>query len=282
MLLFIKSKEWLKERLHDSNIRIVDCTYSLQDPSYGKTVYQKKHIPGAVYFDLAKDLSSEVQIHGGRHPLPHIETFREKLEESGIHEKNAVIAYDGGEGCFASRFWWLLTFLGHQQVFVLDGGMKEWEEAQYPLTDMVPFYRKSTFHIRPQPSMLADIIEVKAEMNSDHTVLIDSRAKERYLGCKEPIDVKPGHIPGAVNFEWTESFHEGKWKNKDEQKRRFSRLNPNNSIIVYCGSGVTATVNVLSLLESGFQHVKLYAGSYSDWVSYPENKVETSRNEAGL
>lgn len=126
--------------------------------------------------------------------------------------------------------------------------------------------------------MLADIDDVKAAIADQRTVLIDSRAKERYLGRIEPLDRIPGHIPGAINREWTKGFEAGRWKSRNEQQSRFSDLEKDGKIIVYCGSGVSATPNILALLESGFEQVKLYAGSYSDWVSYPENPVEKKEN----
>lgn len=269
----VKPIEWLKEKLGDVNVRIIDCTYHLSDPSKGNEIYRLKHIPGAVYFDLASDLSGQVQSHGGRHPLPDMEIFKRKLEEAGISNHTTVIAYDGGEGCFAARFWWLLKYAGHQNVFVLDGGMKAWEKAGLPVTDMIPEYKPAKFAVQLDHSILASYEEVKQRTITRSTVLIDSRAKERYLGLNEPLDRIPGHIPGAVNCEWTEGFKDDYWKSQEEQKKRFLHLQKKDDIIVYCGSGVTATPNVIALLEAGFKNVKLYAGSYSDWVSHPENEV---------
>ncbi|VEF48021.1 rhodanese domain-containing protein [Bacillus freudenreichii] len=273
-MFFIKPREWLKEKLLDNNVRIVDCTYSLNDASYGKRTYCEKHIPGAVHFDLAEDLSDEVQKHGGRHPLPEIQKFKRKLEIAGINDKTTIVAYDAGEGCFASRFWWLLKYMGHPEVYVLDGGMKGWEDAGFPVTDIEPEYDPVQFTVRLNESMIADVSDVRSAIKNQNTVIIDSRARERYLGQVEPLDAKPGHIPGAVNCEWTDGLKAGIWKDREEQMNRFSNLNPGDEIIVYCGSGVTATPNVIALTEAGFDKVKLYAGSYSDWISYPENIVE--------
>lgn len=269
----VKSIQWLKEKIGDGNVRIIDCTYDLADPSKGKEIYHLKHIPGAVYFDLASDLSGKVGSHGGRHPLPDMETFKRKLEDAGIGNHTQVIAYDGGEGCFASRFWWLMKYAGHQHVFVLDGGMRAWEKAGLPVTGAIPEYKPAKFAVQLDDSILASYEEVKKQTIARSAVLIDSRAKERYLGLNEPLDRIPGHIPGAINCEWTEGLKDGHWKNPEEQKKRFSPINKEDDIIVYCGSGVTATPNVIALLEAGFQNVKLYAGSYSDWVSRPENRV---------
>ncbi len=276
--MYFKSIEWLKERLEDENIRIVDATYSLNDHSYGRRTYEQKHIPGAVHFDLAHDLSDKIQKHGGRHPLPDIQKLKQKLEQAGINEKMTVITYDHGESCFASRFWWLLKYMGHPDVYVLDGGMESWEESDFPITDIIPDYKPVHFTIRMNHDMLADIAEVRAALDKQSAVLIDSRARERYLGLIEPLDRKPGHIPGAINHEWTDGFKAGKWNSSEEQISRFSELDKDSKIIVYCGSGVSATPNIIALLEAGFKYVKLYAGSYSDWVSYPENPVSKERN----
>jgi thiosulfate/3-mercaptopyruvate sulfurtransferase len=269
----IRSADWLKGRLGDKNTRIIDCTYSLSDPDQGKKIYRVKHIPGAVYFDLESDLSQEAKKHGGRHPLPDVDAFKRKLENAGIGNDTAVVAYDGGEGCFAARFWWLMKHVGHTDTFVLDGGMKAWEEAGHPVTDEVPAYEPVRFAVCLDESLLATHEEVKKQTKSGSAVLIDSRAKERYLGLHEPLDRIPGHIPGAINCEWTDCFRNGRWKSPEEQAERFASFHKEDEIIVYCGSGVTATPNILALLEAGFQNVKLYAGSYSDWVSYPENEV---------
>lgn len=274
MMFFIKSKEWLMEKLMDNNVRIVDCTYSLNDLSYGKRIFQEKRIPGAVHFDLAEDLSDEVQEHGGRHPLPDIQKLKQKLEKAGINEETTVVAYDAGEGCFASRIWWLLKYMGHPEVYVLDGGLKGWAEAGFPVTQIEePETHPVKFNISLNPSMVADVSDVRRAIESNATVIIDSRARERYLGRVEPLDTKPGHIPKAINYEWTDGFKAGLWKESGEQLSRFSELDPSDEIIVYCGSGVTATPNVIALMEAGFDKVKLYAGGYSDWVSYPENKI---------
>ncbi|CAM3981266.1 sulfurtransferase [Lederbergia lenta] len=271
---YIKSTEWLNERLNNVNIRVIDCRFSLTDRSYGQRTFKKDHIPGAVFFDLEKDLSGPVQEHGGRHPLPDLSVFKHKLELAGINNRTIVVAYDDGEGSFASRFWWLLTYIGHDQVYVLDGGLKKWKDAGYPITSHTMKYEETVFSIFENKHMLATYLEVKQRSADKQAVLIDSRAKERYLGLTEPMDKRPGHIPGAINKVWTEGFKDGKWKSKQDQIARFTELDHSTEIIVYCGSGVTATPNILNLMSAGFENVKLYAGSYSDWVSYDENPVE--------
>lgn len=272
----IIDKEWLLKNLNEQNVRIVDCTFSLADPKKGRQEYENNHIPGACYFDLEVDLSGEVAEHGGRHPLPNIEDFIHKLEHAGIDENTTVVTYDQGEGAFAARFWLLLQYLGHEKVYVLDGGFKGWREGNYPVTSEVPTFKKTTFKPGINHDLLTSMEEVKAvadEQNSN-IVLIDSREERRYLGLEEPIDKKAGRIPGAINKPWFEGLNAGYYKPAEIQKQRFSDINPDNEIIVYCGSGVTAAPNFLALKVAGFEKVKLYLGSFSDWISYQENKIE--------
>ncbi|ULT55364.1 sulfurtransferase [Neobacillus drentensis] len=273
---FVKDKEWLLRNLHDENVRVIDCRFSLADPLQGKKDYLQSHIPGAVHFDLEQDLSGTIGEHGGRHPLPDIDNLIRKIEDAGIDNDKIVIAYDQGEGAFAARFWWLLQYMGHEKVFVLDGGFKTWHESNLPVTVEVPFFEKADFRLKLRPELLATFEEVKEAVETQNQVLIDSREERRYLGLEEPIDKKAGHIPGALNKPWMEGVRSGHYLPVPEQLQRFSNLNPNQSIVVYCGSGVTAAPNFLALKEAGFEKVKLYVGSFSDWISYDENKIESS------
>ncbi|WP_338452705.1 sulfurtransferase [Niallia oryzisoli] len=271
----VVNKEWLIEQLQNEQVVIADCRFELGNPDKGAKLYQESHIPGAFYFDLEKQLSSPVTTHGGRHPLPDIEQFKLEIEKSGIDHTKTVVAYDGGEGQFASRFWWLLTYIGHEKVFVLNEGLKGWVEAGYPTTKEVPEVKSATFNVNIQKEMLASYEEVKKVVDDKkkYPILIDSRDKARYLGEIEPIDRIAGHIPGAINKFWAEGLENGSFKNNGVQKQRFADLDQDEPIIVYCGSGVTAAPNYIALKMAGFQNVKLYAGSYSDWVSYEENPV---------
>lgn len=271
------SKEWLSKQLQNEQVKIVDCRFELANQNKGAELYHKSHIPGAFYFDLEKQLSAPVIEHGGRHPLPEVDQFKCEIEEIGIDHTKTVVAYDSGECQYASRFWWLLTYIGHEKVYILKEGFAGWIEARYMSTNEIPVSEPSTFKTNIKQAMLASYNEVKRIVTEENqsTTLIDSRAKERYLGEVEPIDRRAGHIPGAVNKCWTEALEQGSFKNKKEQKKRFSELDPNQPTIVYCGSGVTAIPNYIALKMAGFQNVKLYAGSYSDWVSYEENLVAT-------
>ena len=276
---FVKDREWLIEKLHHDDVRIVDCRYDLSDSNAGKNLYKESHIPGSTYFDLKEQLSSPVQKHGGRHPLPDLEHFKMSLEQAGIDRSKKVIAYDDGGLMYASRLWWLLKYMGHEDVYILEEGFNGWEDSGYPVTNKSPQFENVEYEIDLQEEMLASIEEVQdiVESKKSSPVLIDSRAHERYIGEVEPIDRIAGHIPGAINKVWDESLDKGSFKSSEEQKERFSELDPEEPVIVYCGSGVSATPNYIALKMAGFKNVKLYAGSYSDWISYDENEVETKK-----
>ncbi|MBA2875481.1 sulfurtransferase [Thermaerobacillus caldiproteolyticus] len=273
---YIVSHEWLAERLHDDNVRIIDCRFYLGDASRGINEYIRDHIPGALYFDLEKDLSGPVQEHGGRHPLPSIDDLVTKLSSAGIDGTMTVVAYDEQDGAMAARFWWLLRYLGHERVYVLDGGYTRWKEAGYPTTSDIITVKKRSFLPALQPSLLATVDDVRHAVHESSAILIDSRERKRYSGIEEPIDRIAGHIPGAQNIFWRESVtSEGKWKQPSEQEKRFASFRKKDPIIVYCGSGVTACPNVLALYEAGYTNVRLYVGSWSDWISYPDNPIAT-------
>lgn len=271
----VVNKEWLVEQLHNKDVKIVDCRFALGNPTQGESLYQESHVPGAFYFDLEKQLSAPVSEHGGRHPLPEIEQFKLEVEKVGIDRSKTVVAYDGGEGQFASRFWWLLTYLGHEKVYVLNEGFKGWTKAGYPITNEIPELESTSFNLNIREDMLASYEEVKeiVDQKKDSPILIDSRDESRYKGEIEPIDRIAGHIPRAINRCWIDGMEQGSFKDSEEQKKRFADLNKEEPIIVYCGSGVTATPNYIALKMAGFKDVRLYAGSYSDWVSYEENPV---------
>lgn len=271
--------EELKKMMNEPNIRFVDCRYSLNDPYWGEKEYKQAHLSGAIYMDLNRDLSGKVGTHGGRHPLPDMKTFKGKLERYGITNDSVLIAYDQGGAPFASRFWWLMKYIGHKEVYIVNGGYEKLAK-DFKTESEISNWETSTYSINLQPDLLAEIDEVRlvAEGKKD-AILIDSREYRRYSGEIEPIDKKAGHIPGAINKDWQLGVQNGQFKSKDEQYERFNDLPKDKEIIVYCGSGVTATPNMLLLKNMGYEKVKLYIGSFSDWVSYDENKIETIKDE---
>jgi thiosulfate/3-mercaptopyruvate sulfurtransferase len=267
---FIVSPEWLFENLNNPQVVIVDCRFSLADTQLGKQQYHTNHIPGAYYLDLNQDLSSPVAEHGGRHPLPNTTELAEKLAAIGVNsQKTLVVAYDDSRLAFASRLWWLLRYLGHEQVAVLDGGFSGWQKAGYAVTEMISPAKKGEFIPQLQENQIVDFTYVKNHKDSPNVVLIDSREGERYRAEKEPIDKIAGHIPGAVNYPWQEvTDASGCIISQSEQSQRWQNIDTNKEILVYCGSGVTACVNLLSLAIAGVSTAKLYPGSWSDWISY--------------
>lgn len=275
----VVSMNWLKNNLDNADVKVVDCRFTLGRPAVGFGEYQRGHIPGAVYLDLEKDLSGP-QGAAGRHPLPDVLTLAEKLGELGIDESVQVVAYDDEGGTMASRLWWLLKYLGHGHVYIMDGGYSAWQEEGFPVTKEIPDVTPKTFHANVHPDMLVTMLEVREKMAGGDTILVDSRAPERYRGIEEPIDAVAGHIPGAINHFWKDSLDEqGRWKSAKEQAQRFEDIDPDKEIIVYCGSGVSACPNILALKEAGYQRVKLYPGSWSEWISYPENPIATGEKE---
>ncbi|WP_348620177.1 sulfurtransferase [Paenibacillus polymyxa] len=276
----IVSKRWLLARLYEPDMIIADCRSLLGQAGAGRTQFNEDHIPGAVHFDLEEDLTAPLGEHGGRHPLPDVNTLAARLSRAGINASSRIVAYDDQGGMMASRFWWLLRYLGHEQVYVLEEGYSAWKEAKFPVTSDQPIRIPSTFTPNVQPQMLTNMQEVhrvsKDSLPGGSSILIDSRERPRYLGLEEPIDQAAGHIPGAVNFFWKEVLDEqGSFKNAEQLQQHFADLDPNAEIIVYCGSGVSACPNVLALNEAGFSKVRLYPGSWSDWISYEENPVAT-------
>jgi thiosulfate/3-mercaptopyruvate sulfurtransferase len=277
----VVSMKWLLARLYEPDLVIVDCRYQLSDSGAGRAAYEEGYIPGAVYLHLSQDLSSPTTEHGGRHPLPDIAKLTDTLGKVGIDENVRVVVYDDQGGSMASRLWWLLRYLGHEQVYLLDEGFTAWKTAGYPVTNAAPPIRvPKRFTPRPQPDMLAGVEEVRSAIHERNAILFDSREHKRYVGLEEPIDPVAGHIPTARNRFWKDNLNaDGTWKSTEELQQRFNDVNKDDNIIVYCGSGVSACPNVLALEEAGFRNVKLYAGSWSDWISYNENPVAVGNEE---
>jgi thiosulfate/3-mercaptopyruvate sulfurtransferase len=269
----IITASWLHDRLEsepDLDVKIIDCRFALGDPDLGRKQYQTAHLPGAYYLDLNRDLSSVAGEHGGRHPLPDDRVLGGKLAAMGINSTTLVIAYDDSRLAFAARLWWLLRYYGHNAVAVLDGGYRHWVEAGYVLTDKLPeVVASGNFQPQIQSQEVVDIDRVRTVVNSPTHILIDSREPDRYQGKTEPIDRVAGHIPSAVNYPWQGVTNaEGLVLPIEEQRQRWAAISPDLEPIVYCGSGVTACVNLLSLKLAGCDRAKLYPGSWSDWISY--------------
>lgn len=264
------SCQWLIENLDNPQVIVVDCRFQLANPQWGSGQYLAGHIPGAYYLDLDKDMSSSVAKHGGRHPLPNPEQLAAKLASIGVvWGETLVVAYDDSRFAFAARLWWLLRYLGHDLVALLDGGWNAWQQQGYPISREIPSPKLCRFIPQPKTGQIVEIETVKACKDSSGVILIDSREPERYRGEREPIDPIAGAIPGAVNSPWQQvSDENGFFKSISEQQNLWESYQNAEEIIVYCGSGVTACVNLLSLELAGFRNTKLYPGGWSDWCSY--------------
>ncbi|WP_407569749.1 sulfurtransferase [Deinococcus altitudinis] len=275
----LRSASWLLEHLSDPSLVLLDCRFLLAQPAAGEAAYREGHLPGAVYAHLERDLSGPKRPggEGGRHPLPAPQVLAAWLGSVGVSNASTVLAYDdptGGHGFYAARAWWLLRWLGHRQVYVLDGGLPAYVQAGGRLSTETPSPVPAVFTPQVQAGWVASAEEVQAR--SPETVLIDSRAAARYRGETEPIDPRAGHIPGAVNRNWSGSQDEtGHWRSGTEQQERLDL--GGRPALVYCGSGVSAAANLLALAQAGRPpgpDTRLYAGSWSDWVSDPLRPAE--------
>ncbi len=266
----VVSAQWLDQHLDDPQVAIADCRFSLADPTLGREQYQTAHIPGAYYLDLNRDLSSPVGRHGGRHPLPNPDELAQKLATMGINSpETLVVAYDDSRLAFAARFWWLLRYLGHDRVLLLDGGFANWQASGHPVTADLPAPKTGKFLPQVRSEWVVDRETVTIRKELPGVALVDSREGDRYRGEREPIDPIAGNIAGAINYPWTEVTNtQGYVQPLEEQRRRWASLESAEEILVYCGSGVTACVNLFSLEIAGIHTGKLYAGSWSDWCSY--------------
>lgn len=250
-------------------VLVLDCRFTLAKNSSAPTGHQsylQGHIPGAAYLDLEKDLSAPVNRHGGRHPLPTADAFTASMRALGVSPFTPIVVYDDSRMAFAARAWWLLRYFGHANVRILDGGYSAWVAADGAIDRRVATAKRGTFTANAQSGWTHHYQAIHDTANT--LTLIDSRETRRFEGLEEPIDPIAGHIPGASNFPWQEATDEqGFFKPKEWHQQRWAALANKNNITVYCGSGVTACVNLLSLEISGIAAC-LYPGSWSDWCSY--------------
>ncbi len=255
---------------------VIDCRASLTDPAAGSSAYAAGHVPGAVFADLATDLSGPL-IPGvtGRHPLPDPRVLAATFGGWGVDAGTQVVAYDAGNGAYAARAWWLFRWLGHAAVAVLNGGIAAWQAQGYPLRSTIEHRARATFPVRETLTRVvsvADVIERGASMD-----LVDARAEARFRGEVEPIDPVAGHIPGArcVPFEGSLDA-DGRFAAPELLRRRFEtpRSRADRELVCYCGSGVTACHNILAMRYAGLPEATLYAGSFSEWIRDPARPVE--------
>lgn len=263
--------------LDDPTWFIADCRFDLKDAAAGERAYESAHIPGAIYVDLDRHLAGTKTGTNGRHPLPAPADLARTLGELGIGPGMQVVAYDNDSGMFASRLWWMLKWLGHDAVAVLDGGFAKWTKEARLTTPGKEHRDPQIFEARVRPEMLVSVSQVE-QRSAEGWKLLDARAPERYRGEVEPLDRVAGHIPGAGNrFFQSNLTPDGTFKPADvlrEELRAAMGETSADEVVSYCGSGVTACHNLLAMAHAGLTGAKLYAGSWSEWSANPGRPVE--------
>ncbi|MDX5372831.1 MAG: sulfurtransferase [Pseudomonadaceae bacterium] len=271
----------LHARLQEPGLVILDCRFALEDPSYGARSHAEGHIPGARFADLEHDLSAPVAKGvTGRHPLPDPQVLVDRLRAWGIDNDSTVVLYDDGPGAFAARAWWLLIWLGKRDgVFLLDGGLKAWKEAGLGLTTDTPAQRTGSFQGQPDDALLLSAAQLQQRLGDAALTLLDARALPRFRGEVEPLDPVAGHIPGAQCAVFTDNLGaDGRFLPAAQLRARFDALRggrPVESLVAYCGSGVTACHNLFAMSLAGYPLAPLYAGSWSEWITDPARPVAT-------
>ncbi len=275
------SPEELQADIDAPDLRVVDVRTNLADRDAGRRAYRAGHLPGAVFLDLDTDLSSPPGRHGGRHPLPEPTRSAATFGAAGIGRDTRVVAYDDAAGMIAGRLWWMLRWLGHERVQVLDGGLPAWLAAGGKLVTDVPRPAPAVFEPLPRDALTVDRSWLLERLGDPGVVVVDARAPERYRGEVEPIDPRGGHIPGAINLPFVDNLDGGRFRPVAELAERYRDLRDANVVVVYCGSGVSAAHDLMALEASGIAGARLYTGSWSDWVSYDDAPVAVGPEPGG-
>ena len=261
-------------RLDDPRLLIIDARFNLMDVDEGRRAYLEAHIPGAQYAHLDEDLSGPPLTDAGRHPLPSAQAMKRLFARFGVEEGIQVVTYDQRDGAVAARLWWMLRYMGHDAVAVLDGGWKAWTAAGLPTASGVERRPAGAFRGEPRRDWLVTLERVHAARR-----LIDARDPRRYRGEHEPLDPVAGHIPGAVNHYYGANLDaDGRFLPPAALLERFSATlagTPAEQAVYYCGSGVTACHDLLAACHAGLPAGGLYVGSWSEWCSDPERPIAT-------
>lgn len=265
------------DHLGDPGWVIFDARHDLADGEKGRRAYEADHIAGAYFLHLDRDLSGEKTGRNGRHPLPAIERFAARMNQCGVRPQTQVVAYDDAGGSFAARVWWLLDWLGHERVTLLDGGLDLWRKEGRPLEREIPAPRPGAFVPRPRLGATVDAAFLERFNGAQAPRLIDARAPARFRGEQEPLDRVPGHIPGATNRFWQANLaSDGRFKAADALRSEFAALlgdTPPKLAVNMCGSGITACHNLFAMALAGLPDARLYPGSWSEWCSEPHRPV---------
>ncbi len=284
ILTAIVSSEVLAQHLADADWVVLDCRHDLADPERGRSEYSQSHIPGARFLHMEEDLSAPKTGRNGRHPLPDAGTLMEKLGRAGVDSRKQVVAYDSQGGMAAARLWWLLRWLGHLPVAVLDGGWNQWIAEGRPQTADIPLPLPVRFAGKAKDSWVgADFI--RARLKDETLVLLDGRAPDRYRGQNETIDPVGGRIPGARNRFYKDNLDaSGRFKQPGILREEFvsvlGAIDPGR-VVNYCGSGVSACHNLLAMEVAGLRGARLYPGSWSEWSADPSRPVASGEPRSG-
>lgn len=269
----------LAQHLPDNKWVVLDCRHDLANPEAGRSAYAAGHLPQAQFAHLDYDLAGpktgdDSQFHG-RHPLPERAVFLETLRNWGIDDDTQVVAYDASGGMFAARLWWMLRWLGHDAVAVLDGGLPAWQQAGQPLSTDAPAPQRGTFTERAALTASVDAAAVRANLASGSHTVLDARSPDRFRGENETLDAVGGHIPGARNRFFKDNLDaDGYFKPADQLRAEYAALiDSPQATISQCGSGVTACHNLLAMEIAGLPGAALYPGSWSEWCADPERPV---------
>jgi len=275
----IISAEDLIKNIKNKEFMVFDCRCDIKDASYGIDQYTEGHIPNAVFVDIDNDLANKKTSTSGRHPLPDPKILAEKLSNWGMSNTKQVVIYDDAGGAFAGRMWWVLKWLGHEKTALLDGGLGAYMAAGGKLTSEITASENASFDISINDSMHATLQEVEDAQYRMDKLIIDARSKERYLGIKDMVDPIAGHIPGAISHPLGVNLNKtGCFKSAEELKLQFSKIlgdTKSEDIISMCGSGITACHNILAMEIAGVKNVRLYVGSWSEWITDKARPIAT-------
>jgi len=273
------STEELNKHLDDPDWVVFDCRFTLTDPAAGKAAYDQNHIPGARYAHLDDDLAAPIGPDTGRHPLPDTELLVAKLGKWGVDSSRQVVVYDDAFGAMAVRMWWLLKWLGHDNVALLDGVLPKWIREKRPLTNELPTITPSSFAAQINEDMWVTAGDLQRALEKGEVVLLDARSEERYSGEVEPLDRVAGHVPGAINLPWEDNLDlGGNLLSPGELRELYLEKmgdKPASQVVNMCGSGVTACHNILAMEHAGLSGARLYAGSWSEWITDSSRPVAT-------
>lgn len=269
----------LRAHLDDPAWIVVDCRFDLADTAAGDNAYATSHLPGARYAHLDRDLSGEKTGKNGRHPLPDPTAFAALLASFGATDRSQIVSYDNGGDMFAARFWFLCRWIGHESVAVLDGGLNAWNDAGFPLTADVANVTPGSVTAGAPLDTPLDARAVRDALDTASATLLDARAPDRYAGKTEPLDPVAGHIPTARNHFFKENFApNGRWKSPEDLRAAYASYGDASRVVNYCGSGVSAAVNLLSMHAAGLKGARIYPGSWSEWCANPNNPTERSES----